>query len=118
MNKNYSNVRVPCIINGIQYESYRDASRKLNLPVVKIRLRCLSRTLTYKDWNIVGQEKQLIHLHEEQEAKGQPIIADGIRYASYTEAARQLNLSTGAISNRVKSINFPRYIKDHEGGRT
>lgn len=50
--KNPSN-NVKISIDNVTYESYNDASRKLNIPVVTIRYRCLSDNIKFNNYIIL-----------------------------------------------------------------
>lgn len=41
---------LPIIINGVWYSSYGDASRKLNIPIVTIRWRIISKNVKFREW--------------------------------------------------------------------
>ena len=43
-----------------------------------------------------------------------PIIGDGVKYNSITEAASEMNITKEAISYRLKSNNFPEWYKINE----
>ena len=96
-------------IEGTEYSSYNEAFRILNIPVVTIRYRCLSKNIKYKHWNIVGKEKT--YFVKEGDSQGHRIICENKEFPSYAEAARYYNMSITAIQNRVKSKNYPDFFK-------
>lgn len=98
-------------IEGIEYYSYNEASRKLNIPVVTIRYRCNSLNIKYKNWNIIGKEKNINEMYEEGQKVGHIIICENLEFSSYSKAAKYFNLSITALQNRVKSKNYPEYYK-------
>lgn len=103
--------RVKISINDIMYQCYKDAFEALNIPVPTIRNRCHSLNIKYKDWFVIGQEKDINQLYKENVMFGINIICEGREFESYREAARELTLSYGAIRNRVLSSNYPNYYK-------
>lgn len=103
--------RIKVCINGINYDSYSDASNDLDIPVVTIRYRCLSKNIKYQDWNIVGKEKDPNQLYVEGESQGENIRCEGIDFPSYAAAHRHFDLSITAVSHRVTSPNFPTWVK-------
>lgn len=98
-------------INGVEYYSYAEASRELKIPVVTIRYRCKSLNLKYKNWNIVGNEKNVNEMYEEGQKVGHVIMCENLEFSSYSKAARHFNISITALQNRVKSKNYPNYYK-------
>lgn len=103
--------RIKVCINRIEYDSYHDASNDLDIPVVTIRYRCLSKNIKYQDWNIVGKEKSPNQLYVEGDSQGQDIRCEGIDFPSYAAAHRHFDLSITAVIHRVDSPNFPTWLK-------
>ena len=98
-------------INGEIFNSFNKASIALNLPVTTIRYRCKSLNSKFKNWNIIGEEKDKNELYKEGINQGHIIICENEEYPSYSEAARYYNMSITAIQNRVKSKNYPQFYK-------
>ena len=46
--------RIRISVNDIIYDSYHDASKELNIPVVTIRWRCLSKNLNFVNYKLIG----------------------------------------------------------------
>ena len=98
-------------INGEVFNSFNKASIALDLPVVTIRYRCNSLNIKFKDWNIIGKEKDVNKMYKEGVINGHIIICEQKEFPSYAEAARYYNMSLTAIQNRVKSKNYPKFYK-------
>lgn len=97
-------------IYGVFYESYHDASRKLNINHGTVRHRCRSKNILYKDYIIVSNENNPIDYYTLKGRGGTKIICEGREFESYTEAALYYNLSIRAIMNRVRSKNYPEFF--------
>ena len=65
----------------------------------------------FKNWNIIGEEKDKNELYKEGTNQGHIIICENEEFPSYSEAARYYNMSITAIQNRVKSKNYPKFYK-------
>jgi group I intron endonuclease len=98
-------------INGEIFKSFHKASIALNLPVTSIRYRCNSLNSKFKNWNIIGQEKDKNEMYKEGNNQGHIIICEQKEFPSYAEAARYYNMSITAIQNRVKSKNYFEFYK-------
>jgi len=98
-------------INGEIFNSFNKASIALNLPVTTIRYRCKSLNSKFRNWNIIGEEKDENKLYKEGINQGHIIICEQKEFPSYAEAARYYNMSITAIQNRVKSKNYPQFYK-------
>ncbi len=98
-------------IEDIEYISITDASRILNIHITTIKHRCNSLNLKYKDWNIIGKEKDIDKMYKEGQKVGHIVMCEDSEFSSYAEAARFFNLSITALQNRVKSNNYPNYYK-------
>lgn len=98
-------------IDGEIFNSFNKASIALSLPVTTIRYRCNSLNNKFKNWNIIGQEKNKNKMYKEGVNQGHTIICENEEYPSYSEAARHYNMSITAIQNRVKSKNYPQFYK-------
>lgn len=105
------NNRIKISINSIVYDSYHDASKELNVPIVTLRYRCLSNNIKYKDYFVLNNPKDASTLYNQGEIQGHQIICEGTQFPSYASAAKYYNLSITAIINRVKSPNYPEFYK-------
>lgn len=113
--------RLPIIIDTIEYESYNEASKKLNIPITTIRWRVLSKNPKYKNYCYKeGGEKTLYSEFEQKEriSKPQrgkqtkfnkPFLIDGIEYRTLKVASDELNIHPMTIKGRLLSLNFNNY---------
>ena len=98
-------------IENVEYISMSEASRMLNIHLTTIKHRCNSLNIKYKDWNIVGKEKDVNKMYKEGQKVGHIVMCENLEFSSYAEAARFFNLSITALQNRVKSNNYSNYYK-------
>jgi group I intron endonuclease len=111
---------IPIIIDDIEYRSSGEASKILNIPMVTIRWRVLSKNPKYKKYHYKGQEK-IFYSEEEQKERlsnpqkgkqtkfNKPFIIDGIEYRTLKEAGDKLNVHPMTIKGRLKSPKFDNY---------
>lgn len=104
------NARIPdnavkISINNKEYDSYHSASKELDVPVVTIRYRCLSKNKKFKDWLIIGEKPT--DYYQQGDNQGTTVLYGNTVYPSYAEAARLNSLSVTAIINRCKSKKYP-----------
>jgi group I intron endonuclease len=111
---------IPIIIDDIEYMSAGEASKILNIPMVTIRWRVLSKNPKYKKYHYKGQEK-IFYSEEEQKERlsnpqkgkltkfNKPFIIDGIEYRTLKEASDKLNIHSMTIKGRLKSPKFDNY---------
>lgn len=105
----------PIMVNGIRYESLREAGDSLGLDITTIRHRVYSKNIKYKDWYPFGQEKDPLALYTQGQNQGKKIVCDSVFFESYSDAARHYGLSITAIENRVRSKNYPAfYFAEHD----
>ena len=45
--------RIKLSIDGVIYDSYHDASKELNIPIVTIRWRCLSKNPKFDNYTLI-----------------------------------------------------------------
>jgi len=102
--------RVEISVDGIIYPSYAHAKNSLNIPIVTIRYRCLSKNSKFETWFIMGRKKEKESLVRQGSKHGTQIICDEKEFDSYAEAARFYKLSITAIQHRVSSKNYPNFI--------
>lgn len=103
--------RIQIKIDDQTYDSFNDASKSLDMPVVTVRYRCLSKNIRYQNWNIVGKEKDPSELYREGDKVGFDITCEGIDFPSCAEAGRYFELSVTAVLHRIKSENYPNWNK-------
>jgi group I intron endonuclease len=111
---------IPIIIDDIEYRSSGEASKILNIPMVTIRWRVLSKNPKYKKYHYKGQEK-IFYSEEEQKERlsnpqkgkqtkfNKPFIIDGIEYRTLKEASDKINVHPMTIKGRLKSPKFDNY---------
>lgn len=108
------------VIDGIEYESYNDASKKLNISLTTIRWRVLSKNPKYKGYQYKNKEnftytdeEQKMRLSEPQKNKkrshNKPFIIDDVEYRTLKEASIILNIHSSTIKSRLKSPKFDNY---------
>lgn len=95
-------------IEGVIYKSYREASDTLGVPVATVHHRCnKSKDIKFKGWFEAGKPKIESTLRTSQVYHGKPVMCEGVRFATLTEAASFYKLSITAMHNRIKSKNYP-----------
>lgn len=96
-------------IDGVVYRTTKDAAEALNLPLTVVHYRCkVSTNYMFAMWTVVGVDKVI------KESKGgvpTEVVCKGMLYSSYTEAAKGTGLKLTTLINRVKSKNYPEFIK-------
>jgi group I intron endonuclease len=112
--------RLSIVIDNVEYESYAHASKKLEIPVVTIRWRVLSKNPKYKNYHYKGEEK-LTYSEEEQANRrsnsqlgkqtkfNKPFTIDEVEYRTLQEASVKLNIHPMTIKGRLKSDKFDNY---------
>ena len=95
---------LPCIIDGVRYESIHAAARALRTDFGRVLFRLRSSNFpnyTSKHHTKVKRGKQSI-----------PILCTikGVEYASTADAAKKLKIRPQTIRNRLRSPKFPDYI--------
>lgn len=110
-------------IDGIEYESYKEAEKKLNIGWGTIRHRCLSKNPKYINYNIKGVEKipytkeELKHNHGKNKigklvtSNNKPFFIDDVEYRTLGEASNKLGIHKSTIKRRIlsKGIKFNNY---------
>jgi len=108
------------IIDGVEYESYQDASKKLNINFNTIRWRVLSKNPKYKNYQFKNKEnftysdeEQKIRLSNPQKNKkrshNKTFIIDDVEYRTLKDASEILNIHPMTIKGRLKSPKFDNY---------
>lgn len=101
---------IEVVIEGVEYESFTGAGRELNLSPSVVWHRCtVSTNAKFKDWTIKGVPK--IVKEPKPSSIATAIICEGNLFESYTAASEHYGLSITAIINRVRSDNYPEFIK-------
>jgi group I intron endonuclease len=114
------NNKYEVVINGVEYESYQDASKKLNINFNTIRWRVLSKNPKYKNYQFKNKEnftysdeEQKIRLSNPQKNKkrshNKTFIIDDVEYRTLKEAGEILNIHPMTIKGRLKSPKFDNY---------
>lgn len=94
----------PCIVNKIRYESETAAAKatKIGLMVLRSRL-CSFHFPEYKS-------KYHKKVKRRRRISSISCTIRGVKYASLVAASKKFKVSTNAISNRLKSPNYPDYV--------
>jgi group I intron endonuclease len=118
--KYYGNQNKPIVIDGIEYESYGTASKKLNIPLVTIRWRVLSKNPIYKNYHFKGEVKEVYSKEEQSERHSasqrgkqtqfnKPFMINGVEYRTLKDASEKLVIHPMTIKGRLKSDKFGNY---------
>jgi group I intron endonuclease len=111
---------IPIIIDDIEYRSSGEASKILNIPMVTIRWRVLSKNPKYKNYHYKGEEK-IFYSEEEQKERlsnpqkgkqtkfNKPFIIDDVEYRTLKYASEILNIHAMTIKGRLMSPKFDNY---------
>jgi len=120
MKGNIPKNRIIIIIDNVEYESYKDASNKLKIPIVTIRWRCLSKNPKYKNY-IFKDKENILYSEEEQKERfsnpqkgkqtkfNKPFFIDNVEYRTLKDASEKLNIHPMTIKGRLKSTKFDNY---------
>jgi group I intron endonuclease len=114
------NQNKPIVIDGIEYESYGTASRKLGLCGATIRWRVLSKNPIYKNYHFKGEIKEVYSKEEKSERHSasqrgkqtqfnKPFMIDGVEYRTLKDASEKLLIHPMTIKGRLKSNKFGNY---------
>ena len=120
-NKKYYN---PVIINDVEYDTSKEASRILGIKYDTLLQRIKSNTIRYKDYYKKDSPKdvtKLITIDEinkkiSEKNKGnagsnhKPLIINNINYKSLSEAARKTNIPKTTINGRLKNLKYVEYV--------
>jgi group I intron endonuclease len=110
----------PVIINGVEYTSYGNASKCLNICIGTIRWRVLSKNPKYKNYHYKGEEKITYSEEELSKRRGnsqlgkqtkfnKPFTIDDVEYRTLQDASDKLNIHPMTIKGRLKSDKFDNY---------
>lgn len=111
------------IIDGIEYISFTDAGKKLDILWATIRHRCLSKNPKYVNYNIKGVVKNTYtddemkssyskgHIGKIVTSNNKPFYIDDIEYRTLGDASQKLKIHKMTIKSRLKSnkIEFSNY---------
>lgn len=119
--KHLSNNNIEIIINDIEYKSFKDAERKLEINWNTIRHRCLSKNPKFSNYNIKGVNKisytedEIKNIYRKEKigrivtSNNKPFIIDETTFRTLGEASDKLGLHKMTIKTRLLSKNFPNY---------
>lgn len=110
--------RIRCVIDGVTYDSYHDASKDLGIPIVTVRYRCaVSKNVKFKNWHLEGSPKSDSDVFNPAEVHcGVPMWAEGLRFPSQSAACRHFGLTSCAVKNRCESKNYPNWFRETDKG--
>lgn len=114
------NNKYEIIIDELEYESYQDASKKLNINFNTIRWRCLSKNPKYKNYQFKNKEnftytdeeqkKRLSDPHKSKKrSHNKSFLIDDVEYRTLKDASDILKIHPMTIKNRLKSPKFNNY---------
>ena len=121
--KQLHNNNIEIIVDDIEYISFIEASKKLNIPWETIRHRCHSKNPKYIKYIIKGVEK-VTYTEEEMKnnyskshigkivtSNNKPFFINDIEYRTLGEASEKLSIHKMTIKGRLKSnkIEFSNY---------
>lgn len=120
MGKYHGTQNLPIIIDEVEYRSCGEASKILNMPMITIRWRVLSKNPKYKNYRYSNQEKESFTKEEQKERfskpqtgkkmnHNKPFKIDGIEYRTLKEASELLKIHQMTIKGRLLSKKFPNY---------
>jgi group I intron endonuclease len=114
----------PVIINGVEFNNPKEASRILKIEYCTLLWRINSNTLTFKDYCYKHKPKNIENLISiddinkkiSEKNKGnkssknpKPFTIDGVKYLSLTDASKKINIRNQLIWDRLRSKNFTNY---------
>ena len=114
------NQNIPIIIDEIEFNSFGDASKKLEIPITTIRWRILSKNPKYKNYKFKDKEN-FSYTNEEQKERlskpqrelkrnhNKPFLIDNVKYETLKNASDKLKIHQMTIKGRLISLNFPNY---------
>lgn len=120
------NGKIEITINNADYESYKDAEKKLNILWGTIRYRVLSKNPKYINYNFKGNKKICYTKEELKDRHGKemiginnysnnkPIIIDNVEYRTLGDASKALNIHKMTIKGRLLSKKFENYKYKNE----
>ena len=114
------NNKYEIIIDGLEYESYQDASKKLNINFTTIRWRVLSKNPKYKNYQFKNKEnftytdeeqkKRLSESHKNKKRNhNKSFFIDDVEFRTLMDASKKLNIHPMTIKGRLKSPKFDNY---------
>lgn len=94
-------------IKGEVYSSFKEAERKIGVKAATIAYRCKSNNILFKDYNIVGEEKNKnLSYKNSDKVRKRRVVCDDILFESIKEATIYFNCSSCKIIYRANSENF------------
>ena len=111
-------------IDGVDYLSYKDAEKILNINWGTIRFRVLSKNPKYKNYNIKGKNKNTYTEYEQRKRfsdpqlnkkrlHNKPFFIDNIEYRTLMDASEKLSIHPMTIKGRLLNENFQNYRYKH-----
>lgn len=91
-----------CIIDGVEYKSVTEAQKALNVSSSTLRHRFQSALFP----------QYIRHGVVKNEGTSGPCVINGVKYPSYSVAAKTLGIKQSTIRWRLNSPNFPEYTFD------
>jgi len=101
----------PIEINGVIYQSNKEAAERLGVTIDIVKGRIDSKN--FPDWKRIGSKKERTFKNVEafktkiSLAKQYPVEIEKIVYRNALEASRQLGISKDIVEYRLKRPNFP-----------
>lgn len=94
-----------CTIDGVDYASVNEACVTLGVGYSMAMNRIKSHY--WPTWTSTEVRKVIVA--REKKTKPRACTIEGVTYASITEAARELNISTGSVFFKLHSVNHPNW---------
>ena len=96
--------RVPCIIDGVRYESINAAARALRTDSSRVLFRL--RSSNFPNYRSKHHRK----IKREKIVSPNPCTIGGVEYPSISDAARKLKTHPERIRIRLRSSKYPDYV--------
>lgn len=96
--------RLPCIIDGIRYESINVAAKALKIDPARVRFRL--RSSNFPNYTSKHHPKS----KRKEITAPTPCTIKGVAYPSISDAARKLKTKHETISKRLRSSDYPDYV--------
>ena len=107
--------KLPCTIDGIDYESENEAARTLGLDTGTLRMRLKSSN--YPEYiskhHLKKKRRKGVYTRKPRGYKRCPCTIKGIRYESEIVAANTLGIRVDILRSRFRSSNYPEYISKY-----
>lgn len=103
----YKNTKI--IINGIVYESLKEASEMTGIKYNTIQKRLANKNFEHYQYYYTKEVKETKSLVKGISFKNKEVIIDGVEYESALKASRVLKIHVDTIKYRIASENFSNY---------